>query len=108
MKLTGNEILAHYEALGNVAQSKMGGKLAVAIMSNIKVLEPHFKAVAQTINKIQQENKGNDDKIKAELTGLGEQKIEVSEYTKVDTSAFDSCEAIEPTKIIALSFMIND
>lgn len=108
MKLTGNEVLAHYEALGNVAQAKMGGRLAVAIMSNIKTLEPHFKAVVETIEKIHKENKGESDKIKTELEELGEQEIEVSEYTKVDTSAFDSCEAIEPTKIIALSFMIND
>ena len=108
MKLTGNEVLAHYEALGSVAQLKMGGRLAVAIMSNIKTLEPHFKAVVETIEKIHKENKGDNDKIKTELEELGEQEIEVSEYTKVDMSTFDSCEAIEPAKIIALSFMIND
>lgn len=108
MKITGNEILGNYEALGSVAQLKMGGRLAVAIMSNIKILEPHFKAVVETIEKIHKENKGDNDKIKTELEELGEQEIEVSEYTKVDMSAFDSCEAIEPAKIIALSFMIND
>lgn len=108
MKITGNEILGNYEALGSVAQLKMGGRLAVAIMSNIKILEPHFKAVVETIEKIHKENKGDNNKIKTELEELGEQEIEVSEYTKVDISAFDSCEAIEPTKIIALSFMIND
>lgn len=108
MKLTGNEVLAHYEALGSVAQLKMGGRLAVAIMSNIKMLEPHFKAVVETIEKIREENKDNNNKIKSELEELGEQEIEVSEYTKVDISAFDSCEAIEPAKIITLSFMIND
>lgn len=108
MKLTGNEILGNYEALGSVAQLKMGGRLAVAIMSNIKTLEPHFKAVVETIEKIHKENKGDSDKIKSELEELGEQEIEVSEYTKVDMSTFDSCEAIEPAKIIALSFMIND
>lgn len=108
MKITGNEILGNYEALGSVAQLKMGGRLAVAIMSNIKILEPHFKAVVETIEKIHKENKGDNDKIKSELEELGEQEIEVSEYTKVDMSAFDSCEAIEPAKIIALSFMIND
>ena len=108
MKITANEVLAHYEALASVAQLKMGGRLAVAIMSNIKMLEPHFKAVAETIQKIREENKDNNDKIKSELEELGEQEIEVSEYTKVDMSAFDSCEAIEPAKIIALSFMIND
>ena len=108
MKITGNEILGNYEALGSVAQLKMGGRLAVAIMSNIKILEPHFKAVVETIEKIHKENKGDSDKIKTELEELGEQEIEVSEYTKVDMSAFDSCEAIEPAKIIALSFMIND
>lgn len=108
MKMTGNEVLAHYEALRNVAELKMGGRLAVAIMSNIKMLEPHFKAVVETIEKIHKENKGDNDKIKSELEELGEQEIEVSEYTKVDTSVFDSCEAIEPAKIIALSFMIND
>lgn len=108
MKITGNEVLAHYEALRNVAELKMGGRLAVAIMSNIKMLESHFKAVVETIEKIRKENKDNNDKIKSELEELGEQEIEVSEYTKVDTSAFDSCEAIEPANIIALSFMIND
>ena len=108
MKITGNEVLAHYEALGSVAQLKMGGRLAVAIMSNIKMLEPHFKAVIETIEKIREENKDNNDKIKSELEELGEQEIEVSEYTKVDISAFDSCEAIEPANIIALSFMIKD
>lgn len=108
MKITGNEILGNYEALGSVTQLKMGGRLAVAIMSNIKILEPHFKAVVETIEKIHKENKGDNDKIKSELEELGEQEIEVSEYTKVDMSAFDSCEAIEPAKIIALSFMIND
>lgn len=108
MKITGNEVLAHYEALGSVAQLKMGGRLAVAIMSNIKALEPHFKAVVETIEKIHKENKGDSDKIKSELEELGEQEIEASEYTKVDISAFDSCEAIEPANIIALSFMIND
>lgn len=108
MKITGNEILGNYEALGSVAQLKMGGRLAVAIMSNIKTLEPHFKAVVETIEKIHKENKGDSNKIKTELEELGEQEIEVSEYTKVDMSAFDSCEAIEPAKIIALSFMIND
>lgn len=108
MKITGNEILGNYEALGSVAQLKMGGRLAVAIMSNIKILEPHFKAVVETIEKIHKENKGDSDKIKTELEELGEQEIEVSEYTKVDMSAFDSCEAIEPAKIIALGFMIND
>lgn len=108
MKITGNEVLAHYEALGNVAELKMGGRLAVAIMSNIKMLEPHFKAVVETIEKIREENKDNNDKIKSELEELGEQEIEVSDYTKVDISAFDSCEAIEPANIIALSFMIND
>ena len=101
MKITGNEVLAHYEALASVAQLKMGGRLAVAIMSNIKMLEPHFKAVVETIEKIREENKDNNEE-------LGEQEIEVSEYTKVDISAFDSCEAIEPANIIALSFMIND
>ena len=108
MKITGNEILAYYKALGNVAQAKMGGRLAIIILSNIKILEPHFKAVVETIEKIHKENKGDSDKIKTELEELGEQEIEVSEYTKVDMSAFDSCEAIEPAKIIALSFMIND
>lgn len=108
MKITGNKVLAHYEALASVAQLKMGGRLAVAIMSNIKMLEPHFKAVVETIEKIREENKDNNDKIKSELEELGEQEIEVSEYTKVDISAFDSCEAIEPAKIIALSFMINN
>lgn len=108
MKITGNEILGNYEALGSVAQLKMGGRLAVAIMSNIKILEPHFKAVVETIEKIHKENKGDNDKIKTELEELGEQEIEVSEYTKVDMNTFDSCEAIEPAKIIALSFMIND
>lgn len=108
MKITGNEVLAHYEALASVAQLKMGGRLAVAIMSNIKALEPHFKAVVETIEKIREENKDNNDKIKSELEELGEQEIEVSEYTKVDISAFDSCEAIEPANIIALSFMINN
>lgn len=108
MKITGNEVLAHYEALASVAQLKMGGRLAVAIMSNIKMLEPHFKAVIETIEKIREENKDNNDKIKSELEELGEQEIEASEYTKVDISAFDSCEAIEPANIIALSFMIND
>lgn len=108
MKITGNEVLAHYEALASVAQLKMGGRLAIIILSNIKALEPHFKAVVETIEKIQKENKGDSDKIKSELEELGEQEIEVSEYTKVDISAFDSCEAIEPANIIALSFMIND
>lgn len=108
MKITGNEILGNYEALGSVAQLKMSGRLALAILSNIKMLEPHFKATIETIEKIHKENKGNSDKIKTELEELGEQEIEVSEYTKVDIDAFDSCEAIEPAKIIALSFMIND
>lgn len=108
MKITGNEVLAHYEALRNIAQLKMGGKLAVVIMSDIKALEPHFIAVVETIEKIRKENKENNDKIKSELEELAEQEIEVSEYTKVDISAFDSCEAIEPAQIIALSFMIND
>jgi hypothetical protein len=108
MKITGNEVLAHYEALASIAQLKMGGRLAIIILSNIKALEPHFKAVVETIEKIHKENKGDSDKIKSELEELGEQEIEVSEYTKVDISAFDSCEAIEPAKIIALSFMIND
>ena len=108
MKITGNEVLAHYEALGSVAQLKMGGRLAIIILSNIKALEPHFKAVVETMQKIHKENKGDSDKIKSELEELGEQEIEVSEYTKVDISAFDSCEAIEPAEIIALSFMIKD
>ena len=108
MKLTGNEVLRNYEALRNVADMKMGGRLAVAIMSNLKMIEPHFETVVKAINKIQSENKDDNDKINSELEELGEQEIEVSEYTKVDTSAFDSCEAIEPAKIIALSFMIND
>lgn len=108
MKITGNEVLAHYEALASVAQLKMGGRLAIIILSNIKALEPHFKAVVETIQKIRKENKDDNNKIKSELEELGEQEIEVSEYTKVDTSVFDSCEAIEPAKIIALSFMIND
>lgn len=108
MKLTGNEVLAHYEALGSVAQLKMGGRLAVIIMSNIKALEPHFKAVVETIEKICKENKGDSNKTKSELDELGEQEIEVLECTKVNISAFDSCEAIEPAQIIALSFMIND
>ena len=108
MKITGNEVLAHYKALASVAQLKMGGRLAIAIMSNIKALEPHFKAVVETIEKIHKENKGDNDKIKSELEELGEQEIEVLEYTKVNISAFDSCEAIEPAQIIALSFMIND
>ena len=80
----------------------------MCIRDSIKALEPHFKAVVETIEKIHKENKGDSDKIKSELEELGEQEIEVSEYTKVDISAFDSCEAIEPAKIIALSFMIND
>lgn len=108
MKLTGNEVLAHYEALGSVAQLKMGGRLAVIIMSNIKALEPHFKAVVETIEKICKENKGDSNKTKSELDELGGQEIEVLECTKVNISAFDSCEAIEPAQIIALSFMIND
>ena len=108
MKITGNEVLAHYKALASVAQLKMGGRLAIIIMSNIKALEPHFKAVVETIEKIHKENKGDSDKIKSELEELGEQEIEVSEYTKVNISAFDSCEANEPANIIALGFMIND
>ena len=108
MKITGNEVLAHFEALGSVAQLILGGRLAVAIMSNIKALEPHFKAVVETIEKIRKENKGDSNKTKSELDELGEQEIEVLECTKVNISAFDSCEAIEPAQIIALSFMIND
>ena len=74
MKITGNEVLAHYEALASVAQLKMGGRLAVAIMSNIKALEPHFKAVVETIEKIHKENKDDNNKIKSELEELGEQE----------------------------------
>ena len=88
MKLTGNEVLAHYEALGSVAQLKMGGRLAVAIMSNIKILEPHFKAVVETIEKIHKENKVDSDKIKTELEELGEQEIndnKVIVYTSADS-----------------------
>lgn len=108
MKKTVNDILGNYKALDNVATMKMSGKLAVAIMSNIKVLEPHFTASCKAINKIREDNKGDEDKIDKELAELATQEIEIPELTKVDISVFDSCESIEPATIYALSFMIND
>ena len=38
MKITGNEVLAHYEALGSVAQLKMGGRLAIIILDRKSVV----------------------------------------------------------------------
>lgn len=108
MKKTVNDILGFYKALDNIATTKMSGRLAAAIMSNIKVLEPHFKASIDTITKIREDNKGNADKIEKELVDLSVQEIEIPELTKVDISAFDSCESIEPATIYSLSFMIND
>lgn len=49
MKLKTSELIDRFQSLSNISHDKTTGRIAMAIMCNIKALEELYKATLQTI-----------------------------------------------------------
>lgn len=124
MKIKGNDVLNYTFSLKHILSKDMPGKLALAVVNNVKLLEDKETALRMAIQKTRQKYAKKDDngeyvvekdryvytpedetECNAELTELGEQEIEVAEFMKVDISLFEKCNDISPADILALQFM---
>ena len=64
MKLTTNEVMQRYQALLEISNNKTSGRIAMAIMCNLKALEDTYKTVEQTLEdtKIKYADKDEESK----------------------------------------------
>lgn len=126
MKLTTNEIMQRYQALLEISNNKTSGRIAMAIMCNLKALEDTYKTVEQTLEdtKIKYADKDEEGKpiivnnnyqlsdenlklLKEEYKEIEQQEFEVPEPTKVPANAFDNCEDITAAELYKIEFMIE-
>lgn len=107
MKLTGNDIVNYFGALNNIMNKTMSGKLAIAVFSNIKTIEPHNDVVVSAIHKVNEQHIEDKNKLGEEFKTISEQEFDVADFKKVDASEFDCCKDITPADIYRLQFMIK-
>ena len=126
MKLKTSELIDRFQSLSNISHDKTTGRIAMAIMSNIKALEELYKATLQTIEDTKVKYADKDDsgnpvindnqyqitsenlkKLQEELQEINEQEIEVPDMTMLPMDAFDKCEEITPVKLYSIEFMIS-
>lgn len=51
MKLKTSELIDRFQSLSNISHDKTTGRIAMAVMCNIKALEELYKATLQTIQR---------------------------------------------------------
>lgn len=107
MKLTGNDIANYFGALNNIVNKTMSGRLAIAVFSNIKTIEPHNEAIVSAVRKVNEQHIECKDKLEEEFKAISEQEFEISDFKKVSATEFDSCNDITPADIYRLQFMIE-
>ena len=118
MKLKTSELIDRFQSLSNISHDKTTGRIAMAVMCNIKALEELYKATLQTIEdtKVKYADKDgsgnpviNDNqyqitsenlkKLQEEMQEINEQEIEAPDMTMLPMDAFDKCEEITPSKL---------
>ena len=52
MKLKTSELIDRFQSLSNISHDKTTGRIAMAVMCNIKALEELYKATLQTIEDL--------------------------------------------------------
>ena len=126
MKLKTSELVDRFKSLNNISHDETTGRIAVAIMCNIKALEELYKATLQTIEDTKVKYADKDDKgnpvindnqyqitpenlkmLQEELQEINKQEIEVPDMTMLPMDAFDKCEETTPAKLYSIEFMIS-
>lgn len=126
MKLKTSELVGRFKSLSNISHDETTGRIAMAVMCNIKALEELYKATLQTIEDTKVKYADKDDKgepvindnqyqitpenlkkLQEELQEINEQEIEVPDMTMLSMDAFDKCEEITPAKLYSIEFMIS-
>ena len=125
MKLKTSELVDRFQSLSNISHDKTTGRIAMAIMCNIKALEELYKATLQTVEDTKVKYADKDDKgepiindnqyqvapenlkkLQEELQEINEQEIEVPDMTMLPMEAFDKYAEITPAKLYSIEFMI--
>ena len=126
MKLKTSELIQRFQSLDKLSQNKTSGRIAMAVMCNIKTLEEPYKTVLQAFDDLKKKyadknDKGepiiednrykisdeNLEKLAAEFKEINEQEIEVSDMTMLPVNSFDNCENISPAELYGIEFMIE-
>lgn len=126
MKLKTSELIERFQNLNSLANDKTTGRIAMAIMCNIKAMENLYKTTIQAIEDIKvkyanKDEKGepiiidnqyqipseNIPKLEDEINEISNQEIEVPDMTMLPIDAFDKCEEITPAKLYSIEFMIT-
>lgn len=126
MKLKTSELIDRFQSLSNISHDKTTGRIAMAVMCNIKALEELYKATLQTIEDTKVKYADKDDsgnpvindnqyqvtsenlkKLQEELQEINEQEIEVPDMTMLPVNSFDNCENISPAELYSIEFMIE-
>ena len=119
MKLKTSELIQRFQNLDKLSQNKTSGRIAMAVMCNIKTLEEPYKTALQAFDdkndkgepiiednryKISDENL---EKLATEFKEINEQEIEVPGMTMLPVNSFDNCENISPAELYSIEFMIE-
>lgn len=105
MVLTGNEVIGFFNELNKIVEINMSGKLAVAVLNNIKLLEPTTEIIRESVKKINEQYE-DESKRYAELELIGKEEFELTDFKKVELSEFEDCNNITPVILNNLKFMI--
>lgn len=126
MKLKTSELIQRFQNLGKLSQNKTSGRIAMAVMCNIKTLEEPYKTALQAFDDLKKKyadknDKGepiiednhykisdeNLEKLATEFKEINEQEIEVPDMTMLPVNSFDNCENISPAELYSIEFMIE-
>jgi hypothetical protein len=126
MKLKTSELIDRFQSLSNISHDKTTGRIAMAVMCNIKTLEEPYKTALQAFDDLKKKyadknDKGepiiednhykisdeNFEKLATEFKEINEQEIEVPNMTMLPVNSFDNCENISPAELYSIEFMIE-
>lgn len=126
MKLKTSELIQRFQNLDKLSQNKTSGRIAMAVMCNIKTLEEPYKTALQAFDDLKKKyadknDKGepiiednhykisdeNLEKLATEFKEINEQEIEVPDMTMLPVNSFDNCENISPAELYNIEFMIE-
>lgn len=126
MKLKTSELIQRFQNLDKLSQNKTSGRIAMAVMCNIKTLEEPYKTALQAFDDLKKKytdknDKGepiikdnhykisdeNLEKLATEFKEINEQEIEVPDMTMLPVNSFDNCENISPAELYGIEFMIE-
>lgn len=126
MKLKTSELIDRFQSLSNISHDKTTGRIAMAVMCNIKTMEEPYKTALQAFDDLKKKyadknDKGepiiednhyeisdeNFEKLATEFKEINEQEIEVPDMTMLPVNSFDNCENISPAELYSIEFMIE-